>query len=524
MLERTVERAETGPLTWRRLLFRAAVLPGLCGFPLLGLPLLNDDRFDIYEYGAKYASRPTGIFVEQIQLIAFHLQVHGNFRPVGRMLERTQDTVVFLVSEAGGLPANLVLRAWFTLTLALLGTVLVLYVTTLTVPHRIFDRPPPGPAVLLPLALAPLLIASGSAGPVVLFTDIYFQTAVLVLLVAMWAGRLEHFERRKVRLVELVVAAFVGLVMAAFSELAAVAAPVTAFTVVVRGRVALRLSWSQLRSVVGTKLLMAGLAGFLALFLPVRGYLALHCATYDCYALSEMVFTTRTPAVMLGRSVSWLPPLAWGVATEPAAGWWFLPGHPAAMLLVLSVVLVSVQLLRGYRTAENPPGAARALLLLGGLMLLAGAAIGGTSSHMQARWWSIGTGWRDTTLLVIGGALVLAGATLAALERLQATRQKSAHAITGGLLILATAVTVQANGVWAEAVRREPESVLLNQIALSVVDLDDSETGQEHRCELLARYLRPYAPGSYEELRMEQALHQATSRMHDASYCERPRG
>jgi hypothetical protein len=288
--------------------------------------------------------------------------------------------------------------------------------------------------------------------------------------------------------------------------------------------VALRLSWSQLRSVVGTKLLMAGLAGFLALFLPVRGYLALHCATYDCYALSEMVFTTRTPAVMLGRSVSWLPPLAWGVATEPAAGWWFLPGHPAAMLLVLSVVLVSVQLLRGYRTAENPPGAARALLLLGGLMVLAGAAIGGTSSYMQTRLWSIGTGWRDTTLLVIGGALILAGATVATLERLQATRQKSAHAITGGLLILATAVTVQANGIWAEAVRSKPESIILNQIALSVVDIDDSEAGQEHRCELLARYLRPYAPGSYEELRMEEALDQATSRMHDASYCERPRG
>jgi hypothetical protein len=523
MLERTVEPTAPRPFTWPRLLSRAAILPGLCGLPLLGLPLLNDDRFDIYEYGAEYASRPAGIFVDQIQLIAFHLQVHGNFRPIGRMVERMQDTVVFLISEASGLPANLLQRAWFTLTLALLGVVLVLYATTLTTAHRIFDRPPPRPAVLLPLAFAPLLIASGSAGPVVLFTDIYFQTAVLVLLVAMWAGRLEHFEVRQARLVELVVAAFVGVVMAAFSELAAVAAPVTVLTVVVRGRTALGHSWTHLRSAVGAKLVGAGMGGFLALFLPVRGYLAVHCATYDCYALSEMVFTTRTPAIMLSRSVSWLPPLAWGVATEPSAGWWFVPDHPATLLLVIAVVLASVQLLRGSLTAENPPGAARALLVLGGLMVLAGAAIGGTSSHMQGRWWSIGTGWRDTTLLVIGGALVLGGATVGTLERLQATRRRHLSVIPGGLLVLAMAVTLQANGIKAEAVRSEPESMILNQIALSVADLDRTEAGRQHRCELLARFLRVYESGSYEELRMEEALDQATLRMHDMSYCEPPR-
>jgi hypothetical protein len=506
------------PMSWRRLLVRAFVLPAFLGLPLLRVGMFDDDRFDIFHWGAEYASRPVGIVADQLRETSFHLDQHGNFRPVGRMLERTQDTVVFLVTETFAVPANLALRLWFAVTMGLVGMVLCLFVATLVSPRRVLDRPPPREALLVPLAFAPLLVASGQEAPIVMFADIYLQTMVLVLLVAMLAARRSHFEEAVPRRREYATAVVLGLVLAAFNELAAAAIPVSIAAVVARGRWALGFGWDHFRRTPAWQLTIAGVAGFVLLFAPLRAYLAWHCARETCYSPSDLVITGSSPSILLRRAVSWLPPFGWSVAAEPASDPWFVPTGVGAVAVATVLAGMSIALLLTASRAD-PARSQLPLLSVGALLVLLGAALGASSGYMQHPWWRTGTGWRDSAILVVGGAILLTGVFGSVLRRRSPERDRVPLWTFGSVLVLATVVSWQANQAWSEGVQNDRESWIVNEIALSLVDFDPSTSGEARRCALLADFLEPYEPGDYAEQRIAVALDRSSERLHDVSYC-----
>jgi hypothetical protein len=514
----TAPRDATPPMSWRRLLVRAFVLPALLGLPLLGVGMFDDDRFDIFHWGAEYASRPVGIVADQLRETSFHLNQHGNFRPVGRMLERTQDTVVFLVTETFAVPANLALRLWFAATLGLVGVVLCLFVSTLVSPLRVLERPPPREALLVPLAFAPLLVASGQGSPVVMFTDIYLQTMVLVLLVAMLAARRAHFEEAVPRRREYAIAVVLGLLLAAFNEPAAAAIPVSIAAVVARGRWALGYGWVHVRRTQAWRLTIAGVAGFVLVFVPVRVYLSWHCARASCYSPSDLVITSSSPSILLRRAVSWLPPFGWSVAAEPASAPWFVPAGVGAVAVAMVLAGISISLVRSASRGE-PAGSQLPLLSVGALLVLLGAAVGASSGYMQLPWWQTGTGWRDTAILVVGGAVLLTGVFGSVLRRGSPERGWVPLWTFGSVLVLATVVSWQANHSWSEGVKDDRESRLVNEMALSLVDFDPAVSGEARRCALLADFLEPYESGDYAERRIAVALDRSSERLHDMGYC-----
>ena len=276
---------------YTRSVLRAVLLGFLVGLPLLSHPPIDDDRFDPFRWGATYAGRPSGIIIDQLGLTRFHLTVHGNFRPVGRMLERAQDTVVWVASDGFGIPMHIVLRSWFAMSVALLSGAVVLLVAFLTT-RSPSTAPSTNSAVLLaPLAVPLLMIASGPQAPIVNFADIYLQTMVLVLVASMAVARSRHLRPGPVRPVELAVAGFVGLLIAGFNELGVLALPLMLVVLLVRALVVHRVGWAQLLSSRATRLVGAVVTGFLLLFVPIRLWLSAHCVDNHCHAPSLIRLT-----------------------------------------------------------------------------------------------------------------------------------------------------------------------------------------------------------------------------------------
>jgi hypothetical protein len=498
---------------------RAFALPLLVAAPLLGVRLMDDDRFDVFYWGSVYASRPSGIIIDQLRLVPFNLTANGNFRPIGRIFERAQDTLVFLVSEGFAVPAHLVLRAWFAASLGLLGVFLVLFVATLTSSDRVLSRPPTRAAVIGPLCLAPLLVAAGMESPVVMFTDIYVQTTALVLAVGMWTARLPLFEARRPRTGEALAAFAIGVGLAAFNELAAIAVPAAVFAVVVRGRLTLGLSWAGLRASVAAVLTSMMLFGFLALALPVRLFLLVHCGRETCYSPSDLIVTSQTPSIVLKRAVSWVPPLAWGEAGVGSSGSAFLPTNAASMALVGLALFLSVRLLRAAAVAPSSPTAGPVVLVAGAASILAGAFLAGSSAYMHHDWWQLGSGWRDTPLLITGGALLLIGLG-EFVFRLRGRRGSTVPLILSALLFLALSATIGVNSTWALDQQADPDSRVLNGIAQSLASFDGTETGNTHRCELLGEFLTPHEAGDHDAVRMRAAVDAAAGRTHGLPFCQ----
>jgi hypothetical protein len=511
--------ASVSPRGWTGALTLSAVLPSLAAVPLLGVPLLDDDRFDLYRWGAEYAGRPTGIFVDQIQLIRFHIAHHGNFRPIGRMLERGQDTIVYLVSEGLALPANLVLRGWFMLSVGLLGIAICLFVGTITSKQPTLRGAPSRPVILAGSSLAPLIVASGRDAPVVMFTDIYLQSVALGLLVAAGACRLDYFRSRPLRWIELVVAAVTGVAVAAFSELAAITAPLAVIAVFARGMWTLGISWRALVRLPVTGILTSGLAGFFGLFVPIRLVIFTRCREVACYAPSELHVSSDSLGLLVERTASWMPPLAWPVAAD---GWGvqaYLPSHPVQVLLATTVGLTSLLVLRRLHAVEEVDP--RPLFAAGGALILLGGALGASNAYLQYRALPIGAGWRDSSLTVVGGTLLVVAIIETALRARPEAAGVTLRFVTASLALMLI-MTINVNSAWATSVREQDESRTLNAISLSLAHFDSSDRGNEDRCRLLRRFLAPYAVGEYAERRMEAALDVTAKRLGAAPYCWTP--
>ncbi|MFA9429668.1 hypothetical protein [Egicoccus sp. AB-alg2] len=508
---------------WTATLVRAAVLPLLTTLPLLGIAFRADKRFNIYAFGGEYHGRPWGLLVDTARGVPTYLNNHGNFRPLGRILERSQDLLTFELSFLLALPANVTSRLLGSVSmvaLVVLSTLLAAAVASRT-PLR--AAPPSAVAHLVPLAAAGLLIAAGSQSTVVLFTDMYFSTAAVVVGVALVAVRHGPFERRRLGTGAVVGAFLLGAAMASFNELAYLVAPVAVLAVAGRGLLTLRLSVRDLVASAAGRQLGAGMAGFLAVFVPLRLYIAQRCSVTTCYAQSEVHLSSDVPGVLVNRLGSWLPWSAWDVAVGRTPGNWFLTSRAADLLVWAVIVALAVVMAR--RASAAPVVGGRALLAVaatGAVTTLSAALLTALSREVQQRaldGWPLGHGWRESNLLLAGVAMVLVAGLLALAGRDRGPRRRAVVAAGTAVLTVVCLVTVSANQTFARAERTSAEPPLHDRIALEMLAFVPTPEGDARRCALLEEFFEVNGNERHHQ-RLRHAVRNGAQAQWGRPFCE----
>lgn len=506
---------------WRRLWWSSALLPVLVLLPLVNQPLRADHRFNVFRFGGDLTQRPWEIVTQPLTTVPSYLN-HGNFRPLGRMVERGQDLLAFAVSGALDLPVTTALRLVDLTFVALLALATVLWAETVSSRQSVLSRPPSAIGLVTALALPVTLVATrGSA--VVLYTALYFASGALVLLVAAASARRRWFETTPVRTTVLITAGLVGGALAAFNEVGYLAAPLAVLTVATRGLVTLGLSVTDLARSSAVRVLLSGLAGFAVVFLPVRAVIAQRCREGGCYAASDVELSTALIPTLGHRLVSALPGAGWSAAADRPAD--LLPAANPAMLVVLGLVALLALVVGGDVARRQPPSMRRAsaAVVSGlGLTLLTSVAMS-MGSEVQKRvfdGWPIGNGWRDLPLTASASAVLLAGAGLAVVRVLRERWGFAHRGAAVALVVLvgaASLVTTSVNRTVAFDGRPDREAELFDRISLALLHFEPSD--ESARCSLIAEF-EAIHPGHVDwHTRLDEALDSAAVARHDTPWC-----
>ncbi|MCU7726299.1 hypothetical protein ODJ79_21430 [Actinoplanes sp. KI2] len=465
-----------------------------------------DDQLNVYGYGGVYLDRPWRIPVDAFGAVPYFLGV-GNFRPLGRTYEWSQNVAVFALSDLFGVPVDIGLRlVALVAAIALTGCAVLLaaYATSRTRP---WNGAPAVPVALVPFAIGGGLVAAGRSSTTVLFSGLYFATSALVLAVAAWACA--TVGRPRLPLWRGLLAVAAGAAIAGFNEMACLAVPLAVVAVVLRGRLVFAVRWRDLPRDAGVRFVLLLSAGFVLVIVPVRVIVAHRCARGGCYDGSAVSLSGAVTALPV-RLVSWLPPLMW----QWAGG----RDRPAGAISVFAgIVLLAV----GWRVLRTLPGLPRldarqtsALAGTAATVLILAAGIAALNVWMQraAAAGQYGLGWRDSALTTAGGGMLL----VAAVTALHRARRAVA---TGLLTVLAgvAVVSAAANAAYHRDSARERLPYLHNRIAQELADFDRTPDGDERRCALRARLLSTKAAAN--EQRIDLILDAAARQIAGRRFC-----
>lgn len=511
-----VERSTPTPLRWRAALSRAAIPPVLVLLPLLALAPMADNRFFPYLYGGEYVVRPWLVVTDQLRRVPEFLE-HGNFRPLGRMLERSLDLLTYLVSGALSLPMTTALRLVHLLGAVVLVVALVILAETVAAPTPLRRSSPSRVSLVLPFAFAMGLVAAGSRSSVVIFTDLYFLSSALVVAVAAAAARHGPLLRSRLGPGPATAAVLVGAAAASHNELGYLAAPLAVVAVVARGRLTLGRSWRELAGSAAAKSLALGWLGFLAVLVPIRIVIARICADGSCYDNSAVAVGPELLPALGHRLVSWVPlPFQYRVLTGEPGPW---PSVLNPITLLLLAALVGAALVAARSSArESTARQCSALATVAASLLLLGAVMAATSGAVQehvADGWALSSGWRETPLTVGGGAMLITAGLLAGARRDDRVRW------TGmAVLVVLAGCTLVTNQGYARSQAVQPESLVHNRIAVSVTNFVDDEMGEAERCELLAEFAALHPDRGYWHTRLEDSLDATTRARYGRDFCD----
>ncbi|ROP32494.1 hypothetical protein EDD30_5437 [Couchioplanes caeruleus] len=511
---------------WRRAMLRAALVPLAVLLPLVTLAPTADHRFNVYWHGGDFRAHPLRQLAEPFRTVPMYLEF-GNFRPLGRLLERGVDVATYLLMEVLQLPANIALRVVSMLAAMVLTAAAMLLVESVTARGRLWRTPPSACAMLVPYGVGAALVAAGGTSTTVLFGGLYFLSAALVLGVAAVCCRAVSADGAPLRAVPAVAAVLSGSALAAFNEIAYLALPLATVAVVARGRLVLGLDPRALLGNRATHLVGLLWLGFLPVFVPVRWLIARACGAGDCYGGSDVVLGPDLGHAWVHRMVAWLPPVQWQEATRGTHGFWAGGLLPVLALLVL-VLLAAGTAADLRRLPDTDRRAALAVAVGAGTVLVLGTALAAAAADNQAaasagRW---GLGWRDSGLAAAAGASALLGLVLA----LARWRHTPAALLT--LLVLVAAASAAANGRYAVNTADRQSSVLNNAIAHEVAVFDRTPAGNARRCALktefralypdspYSRFARAELPGTTTPTeRLEVTIDMATRQLYGRRFC-----
>jgi hypothetical protein len=504
-----VQELPVGAL-WRRALVRAAFVPLVVLAPLVTMAPTGDHRFNIYWHGGMFRDDPLRIVLQTLHSLPGYLRT-GNFRPLGRMLEKMLDLIAYVLGDVLGVPANIALRVVSFAAAALLGIVALLLAESVVTRGRMFRQAPSTLAAVVPFAVGGGLVAAGRTSVLVLFAGLYLCSAALVLAVPAAICRIGP--ERAVRVwwwPPLIVG---GAALASFNEVAYLALPLATVAVVARGRWVLGLAGRRLFRAAPVRVLGLLWLGFLPVFLPVRMVIAHHCSIRTCYSGSDVSAGPDVFAALPSRLFGWFPPLMWQSAAEGDG--WVSGVVVAAALVALAVTAVSAVRDLGRLSAVGRPAAA-VLLTVSGTGVLLGATMGALNAEMQrvAAIGDWGMGWRDSAVTMPAGALLLAAAGHLVRPGRRAT-------VTALILLFAAGATVStaANKQFRDTLMTTPAARLDNRLAQAIADFDPTPEGQARRCALRAEFLTLVADAPFLRHRFDQSFDAAAEQRARVPWC-----
>ena len=494
---------------WRRAWQRCVLVPLTVLAPLAALAPTADHRFNLYWHGGLFRDDPLRIVPHTLNSVGGYLRL-GNFRPLGRMLEKSLDLLAYTLGDLAGVPVTIPFRLVSFGAAVVLTAAAVLLAESVVARGPLFTRPPSVLAATVPFAVGGGLVAAGSASPAVLFGGLYLLSAALVLGVAAAACRVARHVGwwRGAALVA------AGAALASFNEIAYLAVPFATAAVAIRHRIILHHRWRSITTGPEARALAFLWLGFLPVFGAVRLIIRAHCATGGCYRGSDLAVGPAVVVAVPARMVAWLPPLAWQPATHGAHRPWLLGAVPVLALLVLGA-------LAWHAIRDMPclaPVSRRAAYGLAGgtgVLLLLGAALGSLNADVQHlvvqhRW---GQGWRDSAVTTVAGGIALTAVLLGR----SGPRRRAGLVI---LLALVATVSTAANKSYRDQLSTREPALLANRIAGEMADFDRTAVGNARRCALRAEFRTLYADSAFSLERFDQSLNVAAEQQARMRFCE----
>jgi hypothetical protein len=490
---------------WRRALLRAALAPLVVLAPIVALAPTADHKYNVYWHGGLFRDDPLRIVPDTLDSLPSYLR-SGNFRPLGRMLEKLVDLAAYALGDFG-VPANIGLRVVSIAAAMLLGVATLLLAESVVTRRRLFRAEPSTVAAVAPFAFAAGLVAAGRSSPVVLFGGLYFTTSAVVLLVAaaiVRIGRLRAWQ------LPLLVAG--GVALAAFNELTYLALPLATVAVAARGRWVLGRAWRRIGTSAAARALGALWVGFLPVFVAVRLVIKSYCDTGPCYPASDVALGSAVAKTFPVRLIAWFPPLEWHSAVRGGGA---LSGLTLALALAALAALAWTALRDLRRLGALGRPAASALVVVALALVALGAGLAALSADVQQlvaahRW---GQGWRDTAVVAPGGALLLAGAAHLARPR---------RLLLGALiavLVAGCAVTATVNKRFRDTMLESPVARLDDRLAQEVADFDPTPAGAARRCALRTEFLALNPGGTTPARRFDVAFDAAARQRAGQPFC-----
>jgi hypothetical protein len=506
-----VARPQVGVL-WRRTVLRAVLVPLVVLSPIVALAPTADHRFNIYWHGGLFRNHPLRMVPDTVGSLPGYLRA-GNFRPLGRIVEKLTDLAAYLLSDVFGIPANVAFRLVEMVCAVLLSLAVLVFAESVVAPGPILRRPPSTVAAVVPFAVGAGFVAAGRASPVVLFGGLYFTSSALVFAVAALVSRTRPDRAPRKRWIGPLLLA--GAALASFNEIAYFALPLATVAAAARGRYVLGVPWRRLARGGSAKLLAVLWLGFLPVFLAVRVVIARYCAAGACYRGSDVHLSAAVATALPERTVAWFPPLMWSSAVHGGSHRAWLTG----VVLLLALVTLAGLAVHGVRDLPrlSPTRRTDALALTATALalLLLGAGLGALNADVQQivaahRW---GQGWRDTASTAPAGALLIA----AAAHLIPPKRWLPAALI--GVLALGGTVSAAANKRFRDTVMNTAAARLDDRLAQAMADFDPTPAGQARRCELRDEFFTMFRSAPFSLRRFDQAFDTASEQKAGQPFC-----
>ena len=492
---------------WRRTWWRAVLTPLIVLTPLVSLAPTADHRFNLYWHGGMFRDNPFGIVTHTVSTLDTYLRL-GNFRPLGRILEKSLDLLAYTISDLSGVPVNVSFRLVSFLAAALLSVSATLFAESVTTRGRLFAGPPSKLAAAVPFAVGGSFVAAGGSSPAVLFGGLYFTSAALVFATAAAVCRVtpEVVAPSGIRRPDTRFGYhFAGLVvggglLACVNEIAYLALPFATAAVLIRDR--LRPGRRPL-AVLGALWL-----GFLPVFVTVRVVIHGFCADGGCYRLSDITLGPAVLTTIPVRATAWAPPLMWESAIHGSRGSWL------GVVPVLALVALALLAWQAWRDLPLLSMVDRRALVTLGLaaaaLVLLGATLAALNAEIQQHAGPWGSGWRDTAVTAAAGALLLVAAG-------QLLSRRTLLMVL--ILCLAATVTTAANKRFADHAAAAPRAMLADRIAQEMAAFDPSPEGDARRCALRDEFRAQYAGAEFSLRRFDQSLDVAARQLAGRPFC-----
>jgi len=444
--------------------------------PLLGLPFFSDQRVDLYRMYSLYKANPLYI-IPQVYLDINYEISRGMFRPIGRIIQYFEQSAMFDVATATGLPPYIIQGAIRLVMIALLSCTATYFISALyrsarlgiqttAAPAAASDNatPPPiskdyrhstAPVEIFPFLFAACLIITGGQHSISFFPFLFISIAIAMLAIPLYIASHTALSRTRIKIREVVATVLLGAAVAAFHDLLYILPLVCLVVLLLRGWIMGITARGILRTNAFLRYLTFS-CGFLTVFIPARIAIYSTCERQSeniiegCQVTTELALSGSVVPLWIGRAFSGLPwerlvlilrgDLDAGLAPRGLMG---LLSNTWTIIVIALILLLALR--AGHHLIHKQPQSYRsdtpqkdnsstelkvAERRVGAALIIIGVTLIGSSSLLVSattnlqEWHELGWGldpFRDTLLVQIGWALALFGA----LHLLFLTLQKS---------------------------------------------------------------------------------------------------